>query len=127
VFLRKTLTSVRNTWTHEFCLYSSKALQRLRHPNIVRLYGTSTDDKYDILLLEYVNAGALSMHLRSEAKRQEMTARIRVSILSEVARALHFLHHGGIIDDKSKQKYSILHHDIKVAILIQFSIPLPYC
>ena len=89
-----------------------KALQRLRHPNIVRLYGTAKDDTHDILLLEHVSEGALSSHFRSEVLRGNMSSVTRVNILCEVARALHFLHNGGVIDE-SKQKYKMLHRDIK--------------
>lgn len=88
--------------------YYFKTLSRIRHPNIVRLYGFISNPEYDVLLLEYVDAGDLYSHLMILEKKDKLSSTVRVNILCQVARALHFLQSGG-----QKQKYEFIHGDIK--------------
>ena len=78
----------------------------------MRLYGSTKDDKFDLLLLEYFDAGDLASHLSDRDKRAKLSSMTRVNILCEVGRALNFLHNGGVIDEE-KQKYKMCHRDIK--------------
>lgn len=67
-----------------------------------------------MLILELAENGDLASHLSDEEKRTRLTPTIRVNILCEVARAIHFLHNGGVIDpEKDNQKYIMCHRDIK--------------
>jgi serine/threonine protein kinase len=63
------------------------------------------------LLYEYpVNDNVLNSLIRDE-KRRALTAKRRIKILYEVARALSFLHKGNITDGTTK--YTFVHRDIK--------------
>lgn len=92
-----------------------EALRRVAHPNIVRIYGTSTegnDKKSDVyLLLEYASRGDLGNVLSSDEGRRKLSSNARVNILCQVAQAMHFLHSGGVADE-NKQIYEIFHRDI---------------
>ena len=79
----------------------------------MRVYASTKCDVYDILLLELVPGGDLSSHLTSEEKRKKLSSMTRVNILCEIAGAIHFLHHGGVFDDVTEEKYKIFHRDIK--------------
>ena len=87
-----------------------RLLQRFRHPNIVRMYGYHISTKIGgthYLLYEFVSQGSLESMLKSEEGRKVLTYPRRLGILLGVARGLHFLHTGIVLDpnEKPNEKY----------------------
>ncbi|KAM5567790.1 hypothetical protein ABKV19_015720 [Rosa sericea] len=74
-------------------------LTRLRHRNLVSLYGCTTRHSRELLLVyEYVNNGTVADHLRGNlAGRGLLTWPIRMSIAIETANALSYLHASDIV------------------------------
>lgn len=69
-------------------------LSTFYHPNLVRLYGCSSPQSPDLLLVyEYVPNGTLSDHLHGELKKDKgLNWDTRLRICIETAQALAFLH-----------------------------------
>ncbi|PQQ14885.1 putative leucine-rich repeat receptor-like serine/threonine-protein kinase [Prunus yedoensis var. nudiflora] len=80
-----------------------EGLSRVRHPNLVCLFGCCVEDGEQFLVYEYCAAGNLAQHLlRNDPV---LTWERRVKILRDCALALRYLHH--YIDG------CIVHRDIK--------------
>ena len=74
-----------------------QALSRFRHPHIVCLVGFCAPDASSerYLVYELAAAGALDVALKEDARAEELTWRVRVRLLSGVAKALNYMHCGG--------------------------------
>ncbi|KAI2489361.1 serine/threonine kinase [Fragilaria crotonensis] len=85
-------------------------LKRLHHPNILDLYGYSYKGGAgeQFLVYEYTANGSLDGFLKDDVMRARLPADKRLSIMYEVARAVHFLHTGGA-------GFKVFHSDIKSA------------
>lgn len=85
-----------------------EGLSRVRHPNLVCLFGCCIEDGEQYLVYEFCSAGNLAQHL---LKRETvLTWERRVKILRDCALALRYLHHyvdGGIV-----------HRDIKLTNIL---------
>ncbi|XP_009597938.1 probable receptor-like protein kinase At1g11050 isoform X2 [Nicotiana tomentosiformis] len=79
-------------------------LSRVRHPNLVCLFGCCIEDGEQYLVYEFCSAGNLAQHLLRKDK--VLTWEQRVNILRDCALALRYLHN--YIDGY------IVHRDIKV-------------
>ncbi|KAK4366453.1 hypothetical protein RND71_014333 [Anisodus tanguticus] len=79
-------------------------LSRVRHPNLVCLFGCCIEDGEQYLVYEYCSAGNLAQHLLR--KDRVLNWEQRVNILRDCALALRYLHN--YIDG------CIVHRDIKV-------------
>jgi Protein kinase domain len=55
----------------------------------------SQESRIDGLVFEYLENGSLFSQLETEAGRDRLTGRMRIQIMFEVARTLHYLHSGG--------------------------------
>jgi serine/threonine protein kinase len=91
-------------------------LTRSRHPNIARMYGYWIDEftrREAFFVFESLSNGSLHQSLCQDEKRMELSGKRRVKILYEIARALLFLHKGGITD--GTDKYPFVHRDIRSA------------
>ncbi|XP_071697418.1 probable serine/threonine-protein kinase PBL21 [Rutidosis leptorrhynchoides] len=85
-----------------------EGLSRIRHPNLVCLFGCCIEDGEHYLVYEYCPAGNLAHHLlRSNSV---LTWERRVKILRDCALAIRFLHH--YIDG------CIVHRDIKLTNIL---------
>ncbi|XP_076951753.1 putative leucine-rich repeat receptor-like protein kinase At5g49770 [Bidens hawaiensis] len=85
-----------------------EGLSRIRHPNLVCLFGCCTEDGEQYLVYEYCPAGNLAYHL---LRRDSVLAwEKRVKILRDCALAIRFLHH--YIDG------CIVHRDIKLTNIL---------
>lgn len=82
------------------------------HPNIIRLFGFYVDTvaTQHVLLFEYAERGSLDGILSNDEKRKLLTSTVRLHILFQVVRALHYLHQGG-----PKGSTPFLHRDVKSA------------
>ncbi|KAK9053668.1 hypothetical protein SSX86_024742 [Deinandra increscens subsp. villosa] len=85
-----------------------EGLSRIRHPNLVCLFGYCTEDGEQYLVYEYCPAGNLAYHLLR--KDSVLTWEKRVKILRDCALAIRFLHH--YIDG------CIVHRDIKLTNIL---------
>ena len=87
-----------------------QTLKGLHHPNILDLYGFNLKGSAgeQFLVYEYAANGTLDSVLKDEGMRARLPAAMRLSIMYQVARAVHFLHTGGA-------GFNVLHRDIKSA------------
>ncbi|KAI2493231.1 serine/threonine kinase [Fragilaria crotonensis] len=101
-----TVNNIRDSFQKEL-----STLKRFHHPNIIVLYGynlnVSLKDKF--LVYEYAANGSLDGFLRDDGNRARLPADTRLSIMFEMARAVHFLHTGGC------SGWKVFHRDIKSA------------
>ncbi|KAB2013965.1 hypothetical protein ES319_D09G191900v1 [Gossypium barbadense] len=94
-------------------------LTRLRHPNLVSLYGCTSRHSRELLLVyEYVENGTVADHLHGEcAKPGALPWHIRLDIAIETASALRYLHASDIIHRDVKTNNILLdnYFHVKVA------------
>ncbi|KAI2500615.1 serine/threonine kinase [Fragilaria crotonensis] len=85
-------------------------LKRFRHPNIIVLYGYNFKGRAGepFLVYEYAANGSLDCFLKDDDMRARLSAATRLTIMYEVARAVHFLHTGAA-------GVKVYHRDIKSA------------
>lgn len=81
-----------------------RTLTKIRHRNIVKLYGFCLHQKCMFLVLEYMERGSLYYVLRNDIEAAELNWDMRVNIVKAIAHALSYLHH----DCKS----AIIHRDV---------------
>ncbi|XP_042013838.1 probable serine/threonine-protein kinase At1g01540 [Salvia splendens] len=82
------------------------AIGRVRHKNLVRLYGYCVEGAYRMLVYEYVDNGNLDQWLHGDVGEvSPLTWDIRVNIILGTARGLAYLHEG--LEPK------VVHRDIK--------------
>ncbi|KAK1423096.1 hypothetical protein QVD17_18390 [Tagetes erecta] len=93
-------------------------LTKLRHPNLVVLYGCTSRQSRELLLVyEYVPNGTVFDHLHGEqANAIVLTWPIRLKIAVETARALVYLHSSGIIHRDVKTNNILLDHNFSVKV-----------
>jgi 3-phosphoinositide dependent protein kinase-1 len=77
-------------------------LNRLRHPNIIRLYQTFQDDCNLYFLLELLDGGELLTHLLHEGRQLGMDEDLARFYLADVVNAVEFMHAN-----------QVLHRDLK--------------
>lgn len=81
-----------------------QALTKIRHRNIVKLYGFCSHAQESFLVYEYLERGSLAKILRNEEEAKELDWIQRIDVVKGVANALCYMHHGSIP--------SIIHRDI---------------
>ncbi|KAI2512192.1 serine/threonine kinase [Fragilaria crotonensis] len=99
-----TINNIRDSFQKEL-----STLKRFHHPNIIVLYGYNLNVslKGQFLVYEYAANGSLDRFLRDDGNRARLPADTRLSIMFEMARAVHFLHTGGC------SGWKVFHRDIK--------------
>lgn len=96
-----------------------KVLRKLRHPNIVRYFGSGSVDERPFLLLEYLNGPTLFDVLKAMPKRRlYMPDAVRAAM--HVGAAVHYLHRQGYIYRDLKPGNILLRDGIP--ILIDFDV-----
>nr|KAJ0219100.1 hypothetical protein LSAT_V11C300124170 [Lactuca sativa] len=95
-----------------------KILTRLRHPNLVVLYGCTSRQSHELLLVyEYISNGTLADHLHGElANPSLLTWPVRMNIAIETARALVYLHASEIIHRDVKTSNILLDHNFSAKV-----------
>ncbi|KAK9115440.1 hypothetical protein Syun_022237 [Stephania yunnanensis] len=93
-------------------------LSRLRHKYLVSLYGCTSRDSRDLLLVyEFVSNGTVADHLHgNHAKAGHLTWPIRMSIAIESADALTYLHATEIIHRDVKTNNILLDNEFHVKV-----------
>ncbi|XP_051116876.1 LEAF RUST 10 DISEASE-RESISTANCE LOCUS RECEPTOR-LIKE PROTEIN KINASE-like 1.2 [Andrographis paniculata] len=93
-------------------------LTALRHQNLVSLYGcTSSDDKELLLVYEYIPNGVLADHLHGPlAKPGSLSWITRLKIAIETASALSYLHASGVIHRDVKSANILLDDNFSVKV-----------
>ncbi|KAK9064568.1 hypothetical protein SSX86_015950 [Deinandra increscens subsp. villosa] len=93
-------------------------LTKLRHPNLVVLYGCTSRLSRELLLVyEYVPNGTVADHLHGEQGNPNLlTWPIRMNIAIETARALVYLHASEIIHRDVKTNNILLDHNFSVKV-----------
>nr|XP_029123024.1 MDIS1-interacting receptor like kinase 2 isoform X2 [Elaeis guineensis] len=70
-----------------------QALTKMRHRNIVKLYGFCFHARCRLLIYEYIEKGNMSAILSSQEAGMELDWNRRVNIIKDVAHALSYMHH----------------------------------
>ncbi|XP_054808472.1 LEAF RUST 10 DISEASE-RESISTANCE LOCUS RECEPTOR-LIKE PROTEIN KINASE-like 1.1 [Prosopis cineraria] len=88
----------------------------LRHKNLVSLYGCTSRQSRELLLVyEYIPNGTLASHLRSHSTKPTLLAwPTRIKIAIETASALAYLHASGIIHRDVKTNNILLDNNLCV-------------
>ncbi|CAK8574025.1 unnamed protein product [Lathyrus sativus] len=113
--------AVKRLYQHNFkrveqFMNEIKILTRLRHRNLVTLYGCTSHQSHELLLVyEYVSNGTVASHLRRESGFLPWHIRMKVAL--ETATALAYLHASEIIHRDVKTNNILLDETfcIKVA------------
>lgn len=103
----------RNSKQVEQFINEASILHRLRHKNLVMMYGCTTHDSQELLLVyEYIPNGTVADHLYNVLKKEEtltLSWAIRLKIAIETAGALTYLH---------AVEPQIVHRDIKTCNIL---------
>ncbi|KAI3729442.1 hypothetical protein L6452_18100 [Arctium lappa] len=93
-------------------------LAKLRHPNLVLLYGCTSKQSHELLLVyEYIPNGTVADHLHGpRANPSLLTWPIRMKIAIETASALAYLHATEIIHRDVKTNNILLDHNFCVKV-----------
>ncbi|KAI3982046.1 hypothetical protein MKX01_018952 [Papaver californicum] len=104
----KSLSSNSKQGKREF-LNELNTISRLRHPNLVRLYGHCAVDNKFLLVYEYMENSCLATALSGSRPnlKERLDWQTRVKICIGIARGLAFLHEGAA--------FRIVHRDIKLS------------
>lgn len=86
---------------------------RLRHPNILRMYGYFHDEKRIYLILEYAKHGALYKLLKERGRFDEKTAAIYVR---DLTKALMYCHTKRVIHRDIKPENLLIGHNYELKI-----------
>ncbi|CAN4095143.1 unnamed protein product [Withania somnifera] len=92
----------------------TKTLLKIRHCNIVKLYGFCSHARHSFLVYEFLEGGSLSERLRNDEKATELDWIKRVNIVKGVACALSYMHHEcspPILHRDISSKNVLLDHD----------------
>ncbi|RHN66650.1 putative protein kinase RLK-Pelle-PERK-2 family [Medicago truncatula] len=89
-----------------------QTILKARHNNVVMLLGSSTKDRFMLIVYEYACNGSLDMFLsRESGKTLAWSERMRVAI--GLSRGLKYLHDKNIIHGNIKPNNILLTHDFK--------------
>ncbi|KAL4569362.1 hypothetical protein LXL04_024998 [Taraxacum kok-saghyz] len=95
-----------------------RILTKLRHPNLVVLYGCTSQQSHELILVyEYISNGTLADHLHGDlANRNLLPWPLRMDIAIETARALVYLHASEIIHRDVKTSNILLDHNFSAKV-----------
>lgn len=73
----------------------SKAISLLNHPNIVKVYDVSVNDRLQYIVMEYVDGMTLREYLNERGGK--LTSRETVHFISQILEALEHAHQNGVV------------------------------
>ncbi|KAJ7965706.1 Receptor protein kinase-like protein [Quillaja saponaria] len=82
------MSSIMKSFTAEI-----QTLTKIRHRNIVKLFGFCSHAQHCFLVYEYFEGGSLDMILKSMEKAIALDWHRRINIIKGVANALYYMHH----------------------------------
>ncbi|XP_061352112.1 probable leucine-rich repeat receptor-like protein kinase At1g35710 [Gastrolobium bilobum] len=86
------IESENPSFCKSFC-NETEILTKIRHRNIIKLYGFCLHNKCMFLVYEYMERGSLFCNLSNDVEAQELNWSKRVNIVKEIAYALAHMHH----------------------------------
>lgn len=94
-----------------------KILSRLRHPNLVTLYGSTHPSSPHLLLVyEFMPNGTLADHLHDPLRSKSLPLSLRLSMAIDTAAALTYLHSIEIIHRDVKSNNILIDNNFKVKV-----------
>lgn len=90
-----------------------KAMQKLRHPNVVRLFDVIETPTHTVLVLEFLTGGELFDYLVSRTRLSEREAQ---KFIRQTLKALSYCHHAGIVHRDLKLENLLLDEDSSIKI-----------
>ncbi|KAL5738991.1 hypothetical protein ACOSQ2_028171 [Xanthoceras sorbifolium] len=97
----------------------ARVLSKIRHRNIVKLYGFCLHKKCMFLIYEYMAKGSLFCVLRYHNEAIKLDWSMRVNIIESVAHALSYLHHSctpSIVHRDISSKNILLNSELKAFV-----------
>ena len=91
----------------------SKAVARLDHPNIVKIYNVAVSDEYKYIVMEYIEGITLKKYM---TKKGALSSQIVLAISEQVLSALEHAHSKGIIHRDIKPHNIMLLKNGKVVV-----------
>ncbi|KAJ8530832.1 hypothetical protein K7X08_023713 [Anisodus acutangulus] len=88
----KRLHSTFEVTHHKSFMNEVRALTKIKHRNIVKLYGFCSNAQHSFLVYECMERGSLSSILRNEVESKKLDWLKRVNIIKVVAFALSYMH-----------------------------------
>jgi len=83
-----------------------KIAKKLRHPNIVDIYGLHRQNGVGYLIMEYIDGGNLRKHI----KARDLSLADTLEVILRICEGLHYIHNHKLEDGRF---HSIIHRDIK--------------
>ncbi len=83
-----------------------KVAKRLKHPNVIDIYGLHLQNGIGYLLMELMDGG----NLRPCIERRSLSLYDSLNLILKICAGLHYIHHHKFEDGRF---YSIIHRDIK--------------
>jgi len=81
--------------------HEARAIAKVRHPNLVHIYGVGEEEGLNYFAMEYIEGKSLADAIR---KRQRLASRVAISVLGQVMAGLNKVH-----------QLNMVHRDIKPA------------
>ena len=103
-------------------------LSRLNHENLITLYGCSTLEKLNRLLIvqEYVSNGSLADHLHGDRKKAGALSWVtRLNIAVQTATALDYLHGCRIVHRDVKTSNILVDYRFNATVRLRIITPFP--
>ena len=105
---------LKNSQNMTKILYETNLMRKLNHPNITKILETFEDDKYILIIMEYINGGNLFSFVK---KRRKLSEKISKFLFRQIILGIQHIH--------SKK---IVHRDIKLEnILIDLNNNIKIC
>ena len=95
-------------------MYETNLMQKLNHPNITKILETFEDQKYFLIVMEYINGGNLFSFIK---KRRKLSEKISKFLFKQIILGIKYIHSNNIV-----------HRDIKLEnILIDLNNRVKIC
>ena len=85
-------------------LYETNLMKKLNHPNITKILEMFEDEKYFMIIMEYINGGNLFSFVKKRRKLSEKTAKF---LFRQIIQGIKYIH-----------EQNIVHRDIKLENLL---------
>lgn len=93
----------------------TQALQKLDHPNIVKLFNGFLMDKHVVLIMEYVSGGDILKYLNEKKSLPELEAR---ELFTQLLNAVSYCHNKFVIHRDLKPENILLSKEKPISIKV---------